>query len=187
MCFVWGKKSSKVKITSALSCNESVRQGLLCLGPLGSREFISDTAQERKCERRPKGAEESRGDVGGEKPLLTPGLYDNLICVWWLRVWKALCPIRSMQQISTCPWQRWSGSFRRRCGTEPAKRAQILQVEQAEINEHHKPHLFNTGWHRMNIPSVKLFHSVFQLLKQMYNLNNCWMHLQREKKLTCPR
>lgn len=31
----------------------------------------------------------------------------------------------------------------RRCGTEPAKRAQTLQVEQAEINEHHKPHLFN--------------------------------------------
>lgn len=34
------------------------------------------------------------------------------------------------------------------------KRAQTLQVEQAEINEHHKPHLFNTRWRRMNIPCV---------------------------------
>lgn len=110
--------------------------------------------------------ERAGGEEGGEKPLLTPGLYDNLICVWWLRVWKALCPIRSVQQISTCPWQRWSGSFRRRCGTEPEKRAQTLQVEQAEINEHHKPHLFNTRWHRMNIPSVKLFCTIFQLLIQ---------------------
>lgn len=101
-----------------------------------------------------------------QKRLLTPGLYDNLICVQRLRVWKALCPIRSMQWISTCPWQRWSGSFRRRCGGEPAQRAQILQVEQAEINEHHKPHWFNTRWHRMNILRVQLFLGVFQLPKQ---------------------
>lgn len=58
-------------------------------------------------------------------------------------------------EFSTCPWQRWSGSFRRRGGTEPASGAQILQVEQAEINEHHRPNLFNTERHRMNIPSVE--------------------------------
>lgn len=111
-------------------------------------------------------------DFEREKPRLTPGLYDNLMHVWCLRVWKALCPIKSMQRISTCAWQRWSGSFRRRRGTEPAKGAQILQVEQAEINEHHRPHLFNTVRHWMNIPSVwkkkerknALLH--FQLLKQ---------------------
>lgn len=102
-----------------------------------------------------------------QKLLLTPGLYDNLICVQ--RVWKALCPIRSMQRISTCPWQRWSGSFRRRCGAEPVQRAQILQVEQAEINEHHKPHWFNTRWHRMNIPRVQPFPGVFQLPKQTHS------------------
>lgn len=105
-------------------------------------------------------------DQQKQKRLLTPGLYDNLICVQRLRVWKALCPIRSVQRISTCPWQRWSGSFRRRCGAEPAQRAQILQVEQAEINEHHKPHWFNARWHRMNILRVQPFLSVFQLPKQ---------------------
>lgn len=105
----------------------------------------------------------------GQKLLLTPGLYDNLICVQRLRVWKALCPIRSMQRISTCPWQRWSGSFRRRCGAEPAQRAQILQVEQAEINEHHQPHWFNARWHRMNILRDQPFPGVFQLPEQTYS------------------
>lgn len=122
-------------------------------------------------------------DFARQKPLLTPGLYDNLMHVWCLRVWKALCPIRSMQRISTCPWQRWSGSFRRRRGTEPAKGAQTLQVEQAEINEHHRPHLFNTVRHRMNIPSVwKKLCCIFQLLKQKQRktrrLNN-WIQNDR--------
>lgn len=89
-------------------------------------------------------------------------LYDNLMCAWWLRVWKALCPITSVQQISTCPWQRWSGSFKRHCGSEPANRAQTSQVEQAEINEHHKTSLFNMKWHWMNIPPVKMLHNVFK-------------------------
>lgn len=117
------------------------------------------------------------GEEGVGKPLLTPGLYNNVICVWWLGVWKALCPIRSVQHISTWPWQRWSGSFRRHCGTEPAKRAQTPQVEQAEINEHHKPHLFSTRWHRMNIPSAKLFHIIFQLLKLTYNIKKGWIKI----------
>lgn len=159
-------ESFKVKIASAISCNQFLWRAWACRGPLSIREFEKPRENHKINQKTPERAEEEKG---GEKPLLTPGLYDNLICVWWLRVWKALCPIRSVQKISTCPWQRWSGSFRRHCGTEPAKRAQTPQVEQAEINEHHKPHLFNARWHWMNIPS-DYFTVYFQFHKQTRNL-----------------
>lgn len=153
------------------------------LSQQAARGFQKQHSAGRVRPRDPEGR--AGGKEGGEKPLLTPGLYDNVICVWWLRVWKALCPIRSVQQISTCPWQRWSGSFRRHCGSEPVKRAQTPQVEQAEINEHHKPHLFNTGWHPMNIPSVKLFHTIFHLPKLTSDLSKAWtkiFHIPFKKK-----
>lgn len=49
----------------------------------------------------------------------TKGIYSLLICCLWNA--ETLCPITTVEKYSSCPWLRWSTSFKSYCGTAPAR------------------------------------------------------------------
>lgn len=86
------------------------------------------------------------------RPAGNPRRLYNLTREWLLRVWEVLCPIRTVLQISSRPWQRWSGSLRRHSGFQPGKREAQPRHSSTAIN---KPRL-DPPPHAFRDPACKL-------------------------------